>query len=382
MIPFSSEFNLLLETSQVNPSTNSVDAILKETLNQEYLFNLAVANGTLPLLYAALSQHQQFEMSPYFKDESTFIAQKNFFMSAQLLHIIFKLREQNIEVIPLKGAVLAQHAYNNGALRPYSDIDILVQEKDLLRVADFLISLGYVNQEAILMLSHPFILKKFSDISFVHPVHHTIIELHWKLNKNDVSVLRDINALFENAIKISYQNQAFNSLPIEEEFIYLCMHASKHRWERLEWMNDINRLYERHQATYDWDKLLFIAQKENYYSAYFLGLTLLQKLFNQTIAHEPTATLMKNRKVDKLYKKVMLLHCQDYILSAKKSGMRYMELMFAIAVEDSLLKKLNIIKGIFFPLYTKDILSGPKLQKPFEVLYYFYRWIRIIKQKL
>jgi len=364
------EFKLLLETSQVSPSMQTILDLLKEKIHTDKLFSLAQANGTLPLLCRYLQELQEVSFHKDFSDENLHIKSINFYMSAQLLQLVFLLKAKEIEIIPIKGPLLSQHAYKDITLRPFSDLDILVQEKDLMEVTSTLLSLGYECQMDINAFTHPYILKKFTDISFVHPQSQLIVELHWKLLKTASSILADTTALFQNCISIPFQNTHLNSLALEEEFLYLCIHASKHRWERIEWMNDINYLFEQHQHQYNWDKLLKMAKDENALSSYLLGILILNKLYKRTIGHSLTSELSQNKKIKKVYLKVIELHMNDYILQEKKSGIRWMEVFFAIRLEDSFFKKLFIFKSVFFPLHITDILLMPSLPKKLRFLYY------------
>jgi len=55
----------------------------------------------------------------------------------------FKLLESNgILAIPFKGPVLASSLYGNLALRTFSDLDILVVKKDIMKAKDVLLSSG------------------------------------------------------------------------------------------------------------------------------------------------------------------------------------------------------------------------------------------------
>ena len=60
---------------------------------------------------------------------------------------------------------------------------------------------------------------------------------------------------------------------------YLCLHGSKHAWERIEWICDIDRLV-RSQTDLDWDKTLKIAKEMDTHITLYLGLALSHALFH------------------------------------------------------------------------------------------------------
>ena len=382
MKPYSNEFKLLLEASQIPPSTEVITELFNKGIHQGYLFSLAIANGVLPLLYGVLKTTSHINVDKSFQRQAIQIQNTNFVMSAQLLQIIHLLKEKKVELIPIKGPLLSQHAYKDISLRPFSDLDILAKEEDLLEISQTLLSLGYKSEKDLAVLKHPYILEKFSDFSFTHPQTGLVIELHWKLLKTATAVLSNIADLFENKISIPFQNTSLNSLPLEEEFLYLCLHGAKHRFERIEWMNDLNRLFELYHEKYDYQKLLSMAKKEDSLSSYLLALRILHLSYKRSISDTQTLQLMNGRKIKVLYEKVFSLHAKDYILQTKKEGIRWMELLFSIRLEDNFLKKIMILKSIIFPLYMDDILNMKKIPDSLTFLYYLKRLSRYIKTKV
>jgi len=370
----SKECELLFDISKGNFSIASLEGI-----NESYLFTLAQANGLIPLVDKALEASRTRTPEDSFKETALQIKRTNFFMSAQLLYLIDLLQKQNISLIPLKGPLLSQHAYKDLSLRPFSDLDILVFEKDLPKVAHTLLKLGYESEHSLEALSHPYVLQKSSDISFVHPQSQVIIELHWKLLKSASHSLSDINALFQHSIKHNFQNTQLASLPLEEEFLYLCVHGAKHRFERIEWMNDINQLFILYKNTFNWDKLFFLAKEESYQTPYALALKILQQRYQQNIPHKKSQALMRSKTVLSLYKKVFILHANDYILKPKKEGFRWMEFYFSFQLEDTLRRKIILLRSLFFPLYIDDILRIKPLPKHLSFLYYLARFKRLLK---
>jgi len=123
-----------------------------------------------------------------------------------------------------------------------------------------------------------------------------------------------------------------------------------------------------------------MARNEQSLSSYLLGLKILEDDYKQEVPHEASKKLLKKKKITILYNKVWSLHAQDYVLQEKKQGIRYMETLFAINLEDSYLRKLSILKTTVFPLYMDDILSMKQLPSLLSFLYYLARIKRIFKK--
>ena len=92
----------------------------------------------------------------------------------QLAEALGAFRDAGIPTIVLKGAYVAEAVYKNIALRPMSDVDILVKKKDLPAVEKILLKLGYDPPE------HPRMQNKtrYSRVPF-HKLGGIGIEVHW-----------------------------------------------------------------------------------------------------------------------------------------------------------------------------------------------------------
>ncbi|MFB0564680.1 MAG: nucleotidyltransferase family protein, partial [Candidatus Aminicenantaceae bacterium] len=70
-------------------------------------------------------------------------AAKNTLLFEELGKFLGALKKSELQVIVLKGAALASIVYGNLALRPMSDVDLLVKKEDLLGVDEQLRMFGY-----------------------------------------------------------------------------------------------------------------------------------------------------------------------------------------------------------------------------------------------
>src|SRR5437867_1925845 len=101
---------------------------LQNNLDWQVVIQKARAQRIGPLLYYAL-RGQDFVPS-YLADalraDYEHTARRNLFLFAELTRALHCLGEQQVPVIVLKGAALAQMLYGNSALRPLRDLDLLV----------------------------------------------------------------------------------------------------------------------------------------------------------------------------------------------------------------------------------------------------------------
>jgi len=115
-------------------------AALLRGADWDSLIQFAIKHNLAPLLY-----HRLKTIYPSVKLHKAYLisARRNTRLYNDFSKIINAL--ENIPVIVLKGAHLAQNVYANIALRPMIDLDILVKKTDLLKAGEKLLEMGYIS---------------------------------------------------------------------------------------------------------------------------------------------------------------------------------------------------------------------------------------------
>ena len=110
--------------------------------------------GCLPLLHRHLSQPQWSGLTPRHVQETLNLAYRKAAMRSlrirgQIQQLHNETERRQIPLLFLKGAALAGWLYTDWALRPMSDIDVLVKEGDVPRLDRMLRDLGYAQDLSI-----------------------------------------------------------------------------------------------------------------------------------------------------------------------------------------------------------------------------------------
>ena len=161
------------------------------------------------------------------------------------LNSIFK--KDSIDFIALKGPLLGYLYYPDPTLRECNDIDILVKEEQVDQTVEVLKTLGYVLTNPIWYTPRQkkAYLENFQHYCFSHSETGLQLELHWRLSADfklfDLLHLQQTQRFRQ----IEVGNKHFSYLMPTDNFIYLCVHGSTHRWKRLFWIMDIARIIER-----------------------------------------------------------------------------------------------------------------------------------------
>ena len=106
------------------------------------------AQGLTPLLYHRLKDQDlngsvPIEILEQLKKEYYLTAASNLAKLNQTSKVLQAFQEANILAIPLKGIALIESLYPNPAIRPMTDVDLLIKPEDFNRVKGILERAGY-----------------------------------------------------------------------------------------------------------------------------------------------------------------------------------------------------------------------------------------------
>ena len=102
-------------------------------------------------------------------------------LSSVMNQVCILLNENNINLLILKGPVLGVNLYGDVSLRTSSDLDILIPIKDLEKVENLLLKLGYEKDDYIQTVLNDW-KWRHHHITFFHPQKGIKLEIHWRLN--------------------------------------------------------------------------------------------------------------------------------------------------------------------------------------------------------
>ena len=217
------------------------------------LWASAEQHGVLPLLARAMSEAGIAGAAV--KQRAREIAFHNLALTAELVKLTGSLRESGIQALAYKGPVLAQQLYGDATLRQFRDLDILVAPADVLRTAEALHQLGYVDIE----LFSPSLLRRHVASQCEWPMRNshggTVIELHWALFPRYGSFNLGFDELSRASVGIALAGESVRAPSLGHLALVLSVHGTKHFWYRLGWLVDF-ALVMRNHADVDVDRLL------------------------------------------------------------------------------------------------------------------------------
>jgi len=164
-------------------------------------------------------------------------------LSAALDEALRALSRRGIPVVPLKGPVLAERLYADPALRPSTDLDLLVADADFDRAAAALEELGYSLDRS---WTAAYQRRHHHHVSLHRPGAPTI-ELHHRAVSGFGTFLPGEDLISRAQPYVTATGAPALVLSAEDELLYLCLHAAGHLFQRLGWLEDVALLLERHR---------------------------------------------------------------------------------------------------------------------------------------
>ncbi|HEV2829713.1 MAG TPA: nucleotidyltransferase family protein [Pyrinomonadaceae bacterium] len=287
---------LLCARTQVDAETRQrIHAISgsPDKLDWDYIYQMARRHSVLPLVYTQLSsaaENVPADQLARFRKNYQDNAARNLWLTAELCRILRSLAAAGIEAVPYKGPALAVYAYGNPALRRFVDLDILVRKADALRAIELLTAEGFVCGAPWTDAQAALLLRTQHNLSLHRHEGRLIVELHWELASNLFASSLQTEDLWERLQTMHLDNAAVKCLSSEDLLLSLCVHGSKHHWERLAWICDIAELVKRH-ADINWNLVLERASAEGNERMLFLGLYLAASLLDAPLPEQVKAKL-------------------------------------------------------------------------------------------
>ncbi len=307
----SPDINVLIDCCRVKTDISAFQTLFSTFSDDDYLnlHRLSHRYGVYPLLYKTVTAADPDSLSPetkaLFKESNMAIVQRNMLMSAELLQLMHLLERNSIDAIAFKGPALGETAYGSVTLRQYGDLDILIRRNAVEKTLSLLSERGYTPEIAL----EKDALDTFYNCVNVIGLHKGPIrvEIHWELLSTNYAVDWDEAALWRNTESVMINHQPVKTLSFENHLLYLCVHGSKHLFERLEWICDIDRAV-RAKKDVDWEHLISVAQAMGIMRMLYLGLALAALFFHLPLPKEVLHKIDSDVAIEGLVRKVIALH--------------------------------------------------------------------------
>ncbi|HKW57680.1 MAG TPA: nucleotidyltransferase family protein [Candidatus Acidoferrum sp.] len=232
------------------------------SLNGRLLCELAEEHGVLGLAARVLLDAGQVELSQQAAETLRSWRRSHAFfvlhLTAEMLRLFDAFQRLRIEALVTKGPALSVRCYGDAGVRQYGDLDLVVREKDILRVTELMLGLGY---EGTVPLSAIRAGKIPGEYNFQRKGSPVLVEFHTERTFRYHPRPLPIENLFRRQARVILDGHEVPVLSPEDELILVCIHGAKHFWERLGYIADVAGLVVRQKL--DWAQVQSAAAEVN-----------------------------------------------------------------------------------------------------------------------
>ena len=341
----------------------------------DYLLQLADRHGMQPLLHwhlnAVCSDAIPDDARQHLRVAFQRVSALNILLTHELQELLALFAENEVRAVPYKGPALALQLYGDVALRQFSDLDILVHPQDILRARDLLLARGYAQLPPLTEDQQAVLLRTQCNLPFTKERNRMIVELHWTVSAPSFARPFERDDFWSRLVNGQLQGKEIK-LPCNEDLMLaLCIHGSKHLWERLAWICDIAGLV-RANPDLNWAELSQRARATGSERMLFLGLRLASELLQAQLPSEIETALNHDASIETLAKEVV---GDLFTPSPQPSGITGY-FLFQMKARRRLRDKISYLRFTFTP--NEEDLVRLKLPASLNFIYYLVRPVRLV----
>ncbi|UOE95449.1 nucleotidyltransferase family protein [Alkalihalobacillus sp. LMS39] len=283
-------------------------------------------------------------------------------LSAEMERVSRLFIENQIELLFLKGPVIAQYLYGDISMRTSGDLDFLIPIQKLPQAEALLIEQGYEKDDYIETVLEDW-RWRHHHVTYYHPITGIKLEIHWRLHPGPGKEPH-FYRLWERKQQSTLTTFPVYFLGQEDLFIFLVSHGARHGWSRLRWLADIDRFLKMK------DSLVKTNQVFEQQAVHLVGQAMLlsNSLFHTKIPTELQWFLEKER-VQKLAEEAMFYLERKVNLHTpplpKDVSLFHSRHLFSLMSTE---RKVLYVASCFFP-YPEDAATLP-LPKSLHFLYF------------
>ena len=265
--------------------------LASQDLDWDRVTEISYRHGIAPLIYYNLKRREVTGVvtsSALNKLKESYYgnAARNGLLYRELHKVLGSLKDVGIEVIVLKGAMLAETVYPNRALRPMNDIDLLVRKEAVSRAEDKLAELGYSLRES--PRSKEWFKEYHHHLPLVRyeagplEIH---LEVHWDIQGPGKPFKIGIDRIWSTALPVTIAGVECSVLSREDLLLHLCLHTCHpHKLTGgIRSLCDIAETIQRYGRQIDWNQLQTRSSRWRINQYVYLTLRLAKELLGAEV---------------------------------------------------------------------------------------------------
>ena len=282
------ELELILCCARARPdevTARRVDTLLRGRLNWADVVATAFQHHVASLLYENLKLSTEELVPTVWLDSIRQYARESSGLALHLFSELLRIKEifeaEHLLLIPYKGPILSWLAYRSLTGRTFIDLDFVTKHEHIPRATALLKFAGFKAdfepQEELAGRTG----QAPGQYGFFREATRAQVELHTEQTLRYFPVPLDFDKLSRRLITVEIAGRKMRTFSVEDTLVMLCVHGTKHFWDRLAWIADVAELVKVQPV--DWALVMQIAAEMKSTRVLLLGLYLAHELLGATL---------------------------------------------------------------------------------------------------
>lgn len=299
------ELLLLCARDEVAPEElERVPTLVQRDFDWNYFYALARRHSLVPVVFSQLDKIAKSvpnETLARFRKDYQENAARNLVLADELVSLIRALSASGVEAITFKGPALAVAAYGNLSARRFVDLDLIVRRADVQSAIATLSERGYVPTNTLDPGQQSILIRHQHNLQFSRG--QMIVELHWQVASELFASSVTAEELWQHLEPVAIGKNEVKTLSPEDLLFALSIHGSRHLWQRLAWVCDIDRLIGT-QPQLDWTCLIDRADKAKARRMFLLAPALSAKLLGTPLPNFVAEAIGRDARIPELVNEI------------------------------------------------------------------------------
>jgi hypothetical protein len=219
------------------------------------------------------------------------------------------------------------------------------------------------------------LLRTQHNIQFSRDNHRLIVELHWEVAPHLFASTVNGERLWQDLITLDLNGTEVKTFSAEDLLFSLCVHGSRHLWERLGWICDIAELITRRSL--NWTALLERAASADTERMFLLGVYLAERLLDAPVPAEVKQRCDSDPRLASLAGNIIehLFNGPTHVPATSREIFKY-----NLGVRKTLSARARYLLYMFRP--TDGDLGAHSLPPSLSFAYYLTRPFRLFRTKI
>ncbi|GAB3673256.1 nucleotidyltransferase domain-containing protein [Halopiger thermotolerans] len=348
---------------------SDTDAVARseDALDWDEVLTITGSHGVSYLVLDAVRRRDDVPPEPFerLKLQVQRRSRRNLRLVQELVDVVRSFRNRGIRAIPYKGPVIAERAYGDIGRREFGDLDVLVSRDALPEARSVLSERGYQPRYKFTAAQEWVYDRVSREYPLQRPSTDTEIELHWQIVDQYFPTKLTVESVWSRRESLSIADSELPVLSPEDRLLMLCVHGTRHRWERLQWLCDVAAYVRRRSV--DWETVDRRARAHHCERMVYLGLATADELLGVPLPDDVRRKIRSDPAIPRLRS-----HVYGTLFGGKNNfRMKRYQSRTLHRTRDKLRLWLG---GICTP--TPEDITAVSLPRPLAPLYVVVRWLR------